>query len=89
MSYLTPFILLYIIDQHKPNTLEIPEKYLIFFLLRLSLNKRRRRAGTAILAGYLGMQWLLTLALRLQFPSWVNPNSRDRRRPCKGHPVIP
>ena len=39
MSYLTPFILLYIIGKHKPNTLEIPEKYLTFFLLRFSLNK--------------------------------------------------
>ena len=35
----SPFILLYIIGKHKPNTLEIPEKYLTFFLLRFSLNK--------------------------------------------------
>ena len=31
MSYLTPFILLYIIDQHKPKPLENPEKNLIIF----------------------------------------------------------
>ena len=39
----SPFILLYIIGKHKPNTLEIPEKYLTFFLLRFSLNKAGRR----------------------------------------------
>ena len=42
MSYCSPFILLYIIDQHKPKPLENSEKYLIFFLLRFSLNKRRQ-----------------------------------------------
>jgi len=31
MSYLTPFILLYIIDQHKPKPLDNPEKNLIIF----------------------------------------------------------
>jgi hypothetical protein len=31
----SPFILLYIIGKHKPNTLEIPEKYLTFFLIEI------------------------------------------------------
>ena len=43
MSYCSPFILLCIIGKHKPNTLEISEKYLTFFLLRFSLNKAGRR----------------------------------------------
>ena len=39
-----------------------------FSLLRFSLIKDFGPAPAAILAGCLGIQWLLTLALRLQFP---------------------
>ena len=80
MSYLTPFILLYIIDQHKPKPLEIPEKYLIFFLLRFSLKSGPGFFCLPPEGVVLGMQWLLALADWLQFPVRVNPNNRGRRR---------
>ena len=69
MSYLTPFILLYIIDQHKPKPLDNPEKNLIIFLLRFSLKSGRGAFLPSPPKGVvLGMQWLLTLAYWLQFP---------------------
>jgi len=43
MSYCSPFILLYIIDQHKPKPLDNPEKNLIIFKTP-TIGGRGRRA---------------------------------------------
>ena len=51
MSYLTPFILLYIIDQHKPKPLDNPEKNLIIFKTP-TIGGRGRRDPYPLLEGH-------------------------------------
>ena len=84
------FILLYIIDQHKPKPLENSEKYPTFFLIEIQSQKRAGRFFAFPPKGVvLGMQWLSALADWLQFPARANPNNRGRRRPYTGHSVSP
>ena len=82
MSYLTPFILLYIIDQHKPKPLDNPEKNLIIF---------RNPAGWGVSekcpavffclppeGGGVGDAVALNPSLLAPVPSWVFQNSLCR-----------